>query len=276
MFLLRSKSKMAHAAVTSFEAVSIRMPTIALGQMERELNLRFCKGVCQVSGLDASRSLLGCYLDVHSKWWITTSDASERRLGEKARIPVGCVIGSSMAQDCPPPDYELKTCTPSDLSQSELAKCIALVETGGAVDPTSVKNLLPRSTVLVVVRKDNQIVGVGAIKDIRKDYALKKAKESGVIFPPETRELGYVRVHDDHQKKGLSSCIVKALLSTQDGPLFATTSSLPMKKTLRDTEFVSRGCEWAGQGGSQLSLWLRAEVLPVIEPLASRTTSDQT
>ena len=162
-----------------------------------------------------------------------------------------------MAEDCPPLGYEVKTCTPSELSQGELAKCIALIKSGGAVDVRYVKKWLPLCTMLAVVHNDTQIVGVGAVKPIRKDYALKKAKKAGVNFPPETPELGYVRVHDDHQRKGLSRCIVKALLSRQDGPLFATTSSASMKKTLREAEFVLRGCGWEGESGSQLSLWLR-------------------
>jgi len=41
-----------------------------------------------------------------------------------------------------------------------------------------------------------------------------------------------------------------------DGDLFATTSNLRMKKTLRRAGFVQEGQEWKGTN-SQLSLWIR-------------------
>lgn len=162
-----------------------------------------------------------------------------------------------MAENRELSDYDVKICVPSGLSKAELAECLALIKSGGAVDPASAGREVPKATSVVIARKDNKIVGVGAIKRIRRHYASDKARKSGVNFPPETPELGYIRIHDDHQRKGLSRCMVKALLSGHEGPLFATTSSAPMKKTLLNSGFVLKGCEWEGNSGSQLSLWLR-------------------
>jgi len=59
-----------------------------------------------------------------------------------------------------------------------------------------------------------------------------------------------------HQGKGLSHRIVAALLSKNGGPLFATTSSDGMKKTLVKAGFVQKGREWKVQKG-ELSPWMR-------------------
>ena len=62
-------------------------------------------------------------------------------------------------------DYEVGACSPRELSRMELETCFAIIEQGEAVDVDSMKRVLPRSSVLA---KDSQIVGVGAIKPVRK------------------------------------------------------------------------------------------------------------
>jgi hypothetical protein len=42
-------------------------------------------------------------------------------------------------------------------------------------------------------RKGDQIVGVGAIKPVREQYAAKVARNSEVDFPANTQELGLCR-----------------------------------------------------------------------------------
>jgi len=153
-------------------------------------------------------------------------------------------------------NYDVTACAVADLNEEDRAACVAIIKSGEAVDPESAEAELPRASVVAVARRAKQIVGVGAIKRIRLGYASDKAYKSGVTFAPDTPELGYVAVDPAHQGKGLSHRIVAALLSKNGGPLFATTSSEGMKKTLVKAGFAQKGREWKGQKG-QLSLWMR-------------------
>jgi len=154
------------------------------------------------------------------------------------------------------PEYEVGTYAPGNLNRAELQTCFAIIEAGGAVDVASMKRDLPRASALVLARTNTKIVGVGAIKPVRKGYAAKVARNSGVQFPPETPELGYVAVDEGHRQRGLSYRIVDALLSQHRGRLFATTDAEWMKKALSKYGFLIRGKEWQGERG-MLSYWER-------------------
>ena len=154
------------------------------------------------------------------------------------------------------PDYEVTPCTTTDLSPAEVEACFAIIEVGEAVVVQTMKRDLPRSSVLAIARKGDQIVGVGAIKPARERYAAKVARNSGVQFPPETLELGYVAVEEAHRHRGLSYRIVEALLSCHAGRLFATTDAMGMKKALSKYGFENKGTEWPGDRG-MLSYWER-------------------
>jgi predicted N-acetyltransferase YhbS len=153
-------------------------------------------------------------------------------------------------------DYEVKLHVPADLTGAELAMCIAIIRSGEAVSLKSVQRELPNAGVLVIARCDNQIVGVGAIKRLRTEYAAGIARKSGVEFPPETLELGYVAVDPVHQRRGLSRRLVQSLVSGREDRLFATTSVPAMKKVLERVGFAKRGNAWPG-AHSQLSCWVR-------------------
>jgi hypothetical protein len=97
-----------------------------------------------------------------------------------------------MAEDVSDADsqiYDVKACAPSDLTEDELAACVAIIKKGGAVNLASVKKELPQSGAVVIARKGNLVVGVGAIKRVRRSYAASVSTRSGVIFPPDTQEL---------------------------------------------------------------------------------------
>ena len=153
--------------------------------------------------------------------------------------------------------FEVTCCAVGDLSQPELAACIRIVIAGGAVSPESVKRDLPRSSAIAIARRDGQIVGVGTIKPVRPAYALGVGKKSGMSFRSEAPELGYVAVHGDHRRKGLSHRLLKTLPTGEHQMLFATTSSEAMKKTLAKAGFAQKGKSWSGRNGDQLSLWIR-------------------
>jgi hypothetical protein len=139
---------------------------------------------------------------------------------------------------------------------SNLAACIAIIKGGEAVDWISAKRELPLATALALAWQHKQIVGVGALKRERREYAADVAAKSGVDFPPETLELGYIAVAPEHRGHHLSDCIVKALLKQHKGQLFATTYSEYMKDTLVRADFRHGGKEWKGRK-FMLSLWLR-------------------
>lgn len=149
--------------------------------------------------------------------------------------------------------YEITACTPGNLSEVEIATCIEIVDKGGALR-VSCDGELRRAAHVVVVRCPTGIVGVGAIKRVRPDYARTKARDSGAEFRPETPELGYVSVDESHRGKHLSDRIVAELLSMNAGPLFSTTDDPLMKRTLKKAGFVEKGHSWEGQRGA-LSFW---------------------
>jgi len=150
--------------------------------------------------------------------------------------------------------YEIKSCSPRELTAADLAGCIAMIKSGDAVDPDSAAAELPRAIMVAVARWGDVLVGVGAIKRARTAYAARIADRSGAAFKPDTPELGYVAVHGSHQGRKLSHRLVAALISEHDRSLFATTDSEYMKKTLAKAGFVQKGQEWKGKR-SRLSLW---------------------
>ncbi len=153
-------------------------------------------------------------------------------------------------------DYEVKVCLPADLREKELATCIAIIQSGEAVNFASVKRELPNVSTLALARCRGQIVGVGAIKRVRTEYAAGIANKSGAELLVGTLELGYVAVDPAHQRRGLSGRMVHSLVAGHKDRLFATTSTPAMKRVLLSAGFAQRGIEWAGTH-SQLSCWVR-------------------
>jgi hypothetical protein len=189
-------------------------------------------------------------------WYICT----EERMGKtfpEAHKQLGEAIADALdafEYDCA--GYTVKTPSPKDVSTKEFAACVGILKKGDAVDAESARDELPRATALAIVWKDKQIVGIGAIKGERCEYAAGIATKSGVKFPPETLELGYVAVLPDHRGHHLSHCIVKALLKQYRGRLFATTYDTIMKNTLTTYRFENKGKEWKGRK-HLLSFWDR-------------------
>lgn len=64
--------------------------------------------------------------------------------------------------------YEVKTHAPKEMKASDVAACIAIIKTGHAVNWRSAKDELPRATALAIAWKDDEIVGLGAIKGERR------------------------------------------------------------------------------------------------------------
>lgn len=155
---------------------------------------------------------------------------------------------------------DIQVCPPSALSKDEIQTCISLIQEGDAVDPASAAKWFPLATVVALKRVAGEIVGVGAIKLIRPTYASDIANKSEFGFDHNWPELGYVVVKTSHRGRHISCALTASLLSVFRGKsLLATTSNDHMKQTLEGAGFVRRGKEWAGNNGSQLSLWIRSE-----------------
>jgi predicted GNAT family N-acyltransferase len=142
------------------------------------------------------------------------------------------------------------------LTDEELAASLTLLERGAAVNIGSAAEHLPNSHFQVLATRDDEIVGVGAIKRARPHYAAKTSCSSGYQIDPAMPELGYVTVDQEHRGHHLSSRIVAALMTRAKGPLFATTDKVEMKTVLAKNGFVRCGGEWDGETGC-LSLWIR-------------------
>ncbi len=153
--------------------------------------------------------------------------------------------------------YEIRVCSPSRFSLRDLSQGIRIVSGGDAVDPDSVVVEMPRAQVLALASAGNLIVGVGAVKHRRPEYASHIAARSGVSFNPTASELGYVAIDAKHQGQHLSGRIVRELLASHQGLLFATTASERMKRTLAGAGFAQKGRYWEGRRGEQLSLWIK-------------------
>ncbi len=152
--------------------------------------------------------------------------------------------------------YKVTAIPGDELSKGEFVACIAIIKSGRAVNLDSAAAELLKAPLVAIARSGDTIVGVGAVKRVRKGYALAIAGYSGTVFDSGTSELGYVAVDRDHWGHRLSHRIVAALMSQRRDAMFATTDSEPMKKTLARAGFTKKGHEWRGEKGT-LSLWIK-------------------
>jgi RimJ/RimL family protein N-acetyltransferase len=150
--------------------------------------------------------------------------------------------------------------TGGELTSDELSECKAILEHGKAVDAQEAMRQLPLACAVVLLRLEGTVVGLGAIKAPRADYARRIAgqEKSNHTFDPAMHELGYVAVVEEHRGKGGSGKIVKALMTQFPGPLWATTDKPAMKRTLEKNGFKRFGTAWLNKDRSDcLSLWIK-------------------
>jgi hypothetical protein len=72
--------------------------------------------------------------------------------------------------------YVVGVSSGSDLSEADRAACIDILSEGGAVNVQTAGWELSRASMVAMVRRDNVVVGVGAIKRERTSYASEKAE----------------------------------------------------------------------------------------------------
>jgi hypothetical protein len=151
--------------------------------------------------------------------------------------------------------YKIELRPPSALTPADLDALIAILKKDGAVNTVTTRQQLPHALALALASRGPSLVALGAIKQPRPNYTIGLRKHSGVAFDSATPELGYVAVASEHRGQGLSHSILSALLRAHLQPVFATTDSAAMKKTLVGAKFVQCGTSWKGKRG-QLSLWI--------------------
>jgi len=151
-------------------------------------------------------------------------------------------------------DYQFESTAPANLSETEMARCVAIVGGGGAVTEASARDGLARSSAVVVVRQHGEIIAVGAVKRALKAYVDGVSRKADHAIG-DAEELGYVAVDLPHRGQHLSSRIVRSLKEAKGGRLFGTTDDERMKVVLTKAGFQRKGKEWKGNRGD-LSLWL--------------------
>ena len=150
-------------------------------------------------------------------------------------------------------EYDVKLSAAGDMTTTDIAACVAVIKKGEAVDWSRQQEAAARYSACDCLqgRADRRR---GSCQRERRKYVAGISSKSGVEFPPDTLELGYVAVDHDHRNNDLSHRIVKALLSQYPGRLFATTYNDYMKTTLEKAGFVKKGKEWKGRN-YMLSFW---------------------
>jgi RimJ/RimL family protein N-acetyltransferase len=148
------------------------------------------------------------------------------------------------------------------ISPEDVNACVSVLDEGGALtNVQTAADELPHCLFVAVMRDENRkVIGVGAIKDQRPEYAARIASErkSGYKFDSHMHEFGYVVVKKSHQGKGYSAQITEKLLSLLPSkPVFATTSNPRMLATLKKYGFTRRGKTWKSPKGKDLSLWIK-------------------
>jgi predicted GNAT family N-acyltransferase len=154
-------------------------------------------------------------------------------------------------------------CTRSELEKkNRLNDFVGLVQTGGAVDETSIQNKLPRAREISFIDRDGKMIAAAAMKEPATHYAQTVSYHSGYQLPNDTQELGYVVVDSSARGQKLSSAVVESILLTIGcSSIFATTSDAKIKRLLSKNGFRWVGHEWkSDRTGELLSLWVRGDI----------------
>jgi hypothetical protein len=108
--------------------------------------------------------------------------------------------------------FEVEVCDPTKLTTSDRARIKAILRARGAVNVPSAMSEIPLAPAFALARRDGRIVGVGAIKRPRPDYAKLKQEDAKFTFDTEIAELGYVAIDSDFRGNHLSGRITDQLL----------------------------------------------------------------
>lgn len=143
------------------------------------------------------------------------------------------------------------------LTPDQVDEYLDFLKQGGAIKHfKTARERLQSALVVVTLRTEIHLIGMGAIKSRLPEYNEKISERSGFILSPHLRELGYIVVEKQHRGRGFSKEIVRRLLDFDDH-VFATTSNYAMSRVFHTFGFIQRGEEWQGKEGDTLTLWVR-------------------
>ena len=158
---------------------------------------------------------------------------------------------------------KLTVTKPSDMRKEDRAAFIDFVNQAGEVDPETLPGLVADAVALVTIHEGETLIGTAALKRPSADYrkrTFKKANhEQAEAAHP--LELGWVHVHQDHERKGHGLRRVEAVLEAAKGEgVYATTKNDAMRRMLPKASFAKAGGDYHStrKPEEMLSLYTRA------------------
>jgi GNAT superfamily N-acetyltransferase len=153
---------------------------------------------------------------------------------------------------------------PGDFGDREIDHLVSLVLSGGEVSPGGLRGRVMKAHCLAVMRRNNCLVGVAALKRPELSYRTRVTKGAGVPIPRDTFEfeLGWVFILPSARGAKLSFPLCESAVRAADkAGIFATSraSNAGMHATMEKLGFLRAGSEWASkQVNDSLQLFVRA------------------
>ena len=160
--------------------------------------------------------------------------------------------------------------TPAECVDADIETFCRMVEMGGEVDTTGLRDLVMRARRLVFARLEGATVGVAAIKQPRAGYRTGVFAKAGVSSPDEyPEEFGWAFVPPEHRSKGVSGLLIEGALRGADRGLFATSwvDNERIHRGLRRFGFQVAGHPYESREPNRM-LWL------FLRPAVSRQVRD--
>ncbi|MDR6513377.1 putative GNAT family N-acyltransferase [Novosphingobium capsulatum] len=159
-------------------------------------------------------------------------------------------------------EVEFVAASPGSLTAAERSRFQELVVEAGEVVGAALSTNIDQARILVMVKQDDAVRGVAALKRPQMSYRQKIAGLAGIGLSEPTYpfELGYIYIQPALQGRGLSHQLVAEALSYSDGAgVFATvrTDNVAMRTALSKAGFSPSGEPYLGQQQRTIGLLLR-------------------
>lgn len=158
---------------------------------------------------------------------------------------------------------KLTVTKPSDMTIADRAAFIDFVNHAGEVDPETLPGLVDQAIALITLHEDERLIGTAALKQPTVDYRKRTFRNAGqeqaeTAYP---LELGWVHVHQKHERKGHGLRLVVAALEAAKGDgVYATTKNDAMRAMLaKKLGFAKAGDDYPSKRKPEemLSLYTR-------------------
>jgi len=159
--------------------------------------------------------------------------------------------------------FEMQAVNAEKLSACERERFVELVIKGSEVGGGALATNISNAKILVVIREQGVIHGVGALKRPQGTYRKKVAEKAALELDEGAYpyELGYIFFEDGLRGKGLSHDLVAEALKHSDNEgVFATvrTDNIEMRATLDRAGFASAGQTYPGSNeGTTIGVLIR-------------------